>query len=252
MFTTLVRLGTIDRARQCLKTLFEAYGVDSTHGIEHADAVLAHATKAVEDYHLTFSQKTAVMLAALLHDADDEKYFKGTHNARDIVKGVECDEGTVELVCEMIGLVSTRKNKNSNVSEEEEWKLIPRWCDRLEAMGHIGIERCLEYAKRIGNPMRTPSTPVCRTRAEVDAVATPERFAAYNGESASAIDHFYDKLLHLRRGVTSTQSSYLKEESERRHQILVDFVLLYSAPPEVTTFNVTYKRHTNFAVERIE
>lgn len=234
-------------AKSLLNAKLTAAGVDHTHGMDHAEAVFAHAARAVQDYEeLSEVQRNAVLLAALLHDADDAKYFQDTENAREIAQSAGADAETVELVCEMIDLVSTRKNKNTTVPAEEEWKLIPRWCDRLEAMGTIGVQRCVDYAKRIRNPMRTPETAVCRTRAEVDAVATPERFAAYNGESASIIDHFYDKLLHLRRGITSTQSRYLMEEAERRHQVLVDYVLLYSVPAKVTVFEKKVPSYTFF------
>lgn len=234
-------------AKSLLDAKLTAAGVDHTHGMDHAEAVLAHAARAVDDYQdMSESQRDAVLLAALLHDADDAKYFQDTENAREIAEMAGADDETVELVCEMIDLVSTRKNKNTSVPAHQEWKLIPRWCDRLEAMGTIGVERCVDYAKRIGNPMRTEDTAVCRSSAEVDAVATPERFAAYNGESASIIDHFYDKLLHLRRGITSTQSRYLMEEAERRHQVLVDYVLLYSVPEKVTMFEKTVPAYRFF------
>src|SRR5204863_4319085 len=84
-----------------------------------------------------------IILAALLHDADDRKFFGDSNykNARYLLRKIP--EGDVELVVHMIDLVSTSKNGNSTPVASSGWLLIPRYCDRLEAVGKIGIERCL-------------------------------------------------------------------------------------------------------------
>ena len=70
----------------CLET-----GIDDSHGAGHAAAVLHHAEAAVAAaaQPLSEARALAVRLAALLHDADDKKYFPKTcrtyANARQIM-----------------------------------------------------------------------------------------------------------------------------------------------------------------------
>ena len=61
--------------RLCLKA-----DIDDSHGAGHAAAVLRHAESAVAAAAppLPESRALAVRLAALLHDADDRKYFPDT------------------------------------------------------------------------------------------------------------------------------------------------------------------------------
>ena len=53
-----------------------------------------------------------------------------------------------------------------------------------------------------GDPLSSEASPRPLTEKEVFALATPERFAKYQrsgGNSASMIDHYYDKLLSVAR-----------------------------------------------------
>jgi hypothetical protein len=49
------------------------------------------------------------------------------------------------------------------------------------------------------------------------------------GTSASTLDHFYDKLLHLgdADAFTGAGVSYFESEAERRHKVVVDFVCAF-------------------------
>ncbi len=95
----------------------------------------------------------------------------------------------------MIALVSVAKNGNS--IPEKEWMLIPRYADRLESIGTIGILRCYLYNLVVGRPMYTTETLRATTLEELSKIATVERFNNYVnlkgkvGES-TFIDHFYD------------------------------------------------------------
>jgi hypothetical protein len=56
---------------------FVQFGVDDSHGIRHAKMVLNHMERAIAAKETEFgkTQKLILMFAALLHDADDRKYF---------------------------------------------------------------------------------------------------------------------------------------------------------------------------------
>jgi len=84
------------------------------------------------------------LLAAVLHEADDDKLFKTEDyaNARRIVRESlpeddSCERKTAvaDQVVEIIDLVSARKNKNKSPLAGQEWKLMVRDADRIEAMG---------------------------------------------------------------------------------------------------------------------
>ena len=216
--------------------------VDYSHGIEHALSVLHHVEEAlkVTPHRLTQDQILSIRLAALLHDADDRKYFpdnKNYENAR-VVLGSQREE-IRELALRMIDLVSCTKNGNSRfarewngqpamtISEENDWMLYPRWADRLEAMGHAGILRTWLYNRHVNRPDFTPDTLRPKTIEELYAVASEERMNHYlsvggNVGLSSLIDHYYDKLFRI---FNLGGNPYFKEESAKRHRVTEEFLL---------------------------
>src|SRR5665648_164860 len=98
---------SLDQETELLKGILQGK-VDYSHGIEHALAVLNHAEEAlkVTDHKLTGDEILAIRLAALLHDADDRKYFpanKDYQNARTVLESHK--EEVRELVLRMIDAV---------------------------------------------------------------------------------------------------------------------------------------------------
>ena len=216
------KMDPIQRARELLKSLFSNHQVDEAHGIIHADKVAEHARRAVEvETHVFPKTKENIILAALLHDADDKKFFNTPdfNNAIAIVKLVDPDAEF--SVWRMIRRVSVRDNKHmENYMEYEE---IPAICDRLEAIGEVGIARCYIYTKAIGNPLFTEKTPRVTCEKELWQVATPERFANYKGNSDDMISHYYDKLVHLDKDLKSN-NPYLKQEIAKRKGVMLEFL----------------------------
>ncbi|MFO0005143.1 MAG: hypothetical protein ACK559_28840, partial [bacterium] len=91
-------------------------------------------------------------LAALLHDADDRKYFtpskpdlKYENAVQIITESLESHANPtmliIDQVCEMISYVSASGNGNSVPERctEKPYLLWPRFSDRLEAIGTIGM-----------------------------------------------------------------------------------------------------------------
>lgn len=204
---------------------------DNGHGMDHIDSVFGHGMKALscEPFTDYYWYSEPILLACLLHEVDDRKLFKTQDysNARSILKEV----GTVDIdkVIELIDLVSASKNQNKTV--EEKWKLIPRDCDRIEAMGLIGVKRAYQYTMKIGGLLYTDKTPRAATLEAVYKIATPERFANYKGDSESMIDHYYDKLLHI--GHIASGNKYLLHESKERMKAIEAVVLAFGQTGEV-------------------
>ena len=220
-----------------LHIIFSSNNVSVCHGIEHAKQVLNNALKAIEvsTYALTPEQIESVLLAALLHDADDRKFFS-THTNNENLRLVLFDKTDefINSVIYMVNLVSSSKNGDSIPPEiiDQEWKLIPRYADRLEAIGLIGIERCYIYSKKAKMPLYLVDTPKPKTEEELWSIATHERYNLYDGNSKSMMDHYYDKLLRLT--FFPIHNKYFDEQCEIRRRPLIDFVLKFGKNEIIT------------------
>jgi len=233
-----------------VRELFEKAGAhDPAHDVQHVEAVAEHVRRALAEEALDERQQSIVILAALLHEADDAKLFPGqadtSHNARVVLSeclpralaegslpgGVEASAGLADEVVEIIDLVSARKNKQGSVPKGSEWQLIVRDADRIEAVGEVGIARCFAYNQKVGSSLFVETTPRPLKEEDIWKIATPQRFAAYNGESDSMVDHYYDKLLHLQR--CGSGNSYLESQLRARLQVMLDFVLKFGETGEI-------------------
>ena len=240
-----VRADVVGAAASHLEALFASHAVDASHGILHARAVLAHADAALAAAArpLPAERALAVRLAALLHDADDKKYFgkasaASLANARRILGAVGAAPAVVDDVARMIHWVSCSANGNAcpEPAAESPELLWPRWADRLEATGAIGVVRCHQYNAKAGSPIACEDTPRPADEAAALALATPERFAAYQasgGGSASMVDHYYDKLLQVARPPAElVRNRYLEEAARSRSAPLLSVCLAYSREGE--------------------
>jgi uncharacterized protein len=204
--------------------------VCNSHGINHAIIVKSHAETALQyETSLSESDKEAVILASLLHDADDKKFFPNNNNyenTRNILS--DKPEDFIDLVVQMIKLVSASVNGDNIPAEiiaNKQWMLIPRYADRLEAIGIIGIKRCYEYNSTKGDPLYLDTTPIIYDDLKIIEYAN-NKYKTYQGNSLSMIDHFYDKLIGICNFPIENQ--YLKLEAEQRRQPLIDFIKYFS------------------------
>ena len=214
---------------ESLESIINEHNVCKSHGIEHAKTVMDHSFKALESENtLSEIDKEAVILASLLHDADDKKFFPNNidnENTRKILSDKSND--FIGLVIQMINLVSSSTNRDNIPDEikDKQWMLIPRYSDRLEAIGKIGIKRCYEYNKTKRTPSFIDSTPKLQTEDEIIKLSL-EKYQTYKGSSVSIIDHFYDKLIATCN--FPIENEYLKDEAVKRKQPLIDFVIYFS------------------------
>lgn len=216
-------------------------------------AVHGHLLKALEandnssnGLKLGDERRLALRLSALLHDADDKKYFK-THttkeNATRIVatatagSDFDCKRITNEVM-EMIGYVSFSDNGNSippRAAKSPEF-LWPRYSDRLEAIGPIGAVRCYQYNEEVKRPKFIESTPQPKTREELWSFVTPERLTGYmtRKDSESMMDHYFDKLLQIAAFDPSVvRNNYLTEQQRERVEPLVKICLQWGKTGKV-------------------
>jgi uncharacterized protein len=218
----------IHRTIALLQTITQQVPAD--HGLSHLMAVYTHALRATNAVPYGYWNTTSMLLAALLHDIDDRKvnipYRQATGRypkAIAILEDVGLKRYTSSVI-EMISLVAT--SENGNAITQPLYMYIPRDADRIEALGHIGIARCLAYAKRVGNPLYVAETPLFSDLKALQAYINTRSLDEYvtaGGKSRSVIDHFYDKLLHL--GTSSSKNPYMHAQITARMQMMYQWVV---------------------------
>ncbi|KAI0635769.1 hypothetical protein C8Q77DRAFT_1170039 [Trametes polyzona] len=162
-----------------------------------------------------------VELAALLHDVLDKKYVTAeeaadpyafflpfftkaaSHSGVDLVK-----DGRARLITRIIENVSWSTEKKLIAADMiEPWhrECIELHCvqdaDRLDAIGAFGILRCAAYSAATNHALHTPKDDPAH--------------------ETSAIQHFYDKLLHIKDRLKTEPG---KELAEKRHNLMLDFL----------------------------
>jgi HD superfamily phosphodiesterase len=246
--------------------------IDESHGITHMTTVLNHTENALVQWSgdaIGIKEIFKVKLAALLHDIDDSKYFSDDglyKNAREILENVNTillDEDINDII-QMIKWVSSSGNGDSIPDEaiEKEYLLYPRYADRLEAIGIIGLERTLQYtlhkAKKAKNAKYSDENGFITDIPELlfnsqtakaksgdgsgsnksyltdlyDEIATAERYNHYRGKSVSMMDHFYDKLLRL--GKYPIRNIYFDIETDKRQKPLEYIAVEFSKRPNIS------------------
>jgi len=240
----------VENAKSALHNFYAKHPeVDVSHGEYHALRVLHHATQAVasagDDAVVAWGTDVAlaVLLAALLHDVDDRKYFPTSGadaapypNARRLLASIDgVSVPTADAAIAMIALVSCSANGNTvpaDIAAAGTYHLlIPRWADRLEAVGVIGVVRCYQYTLAAGQPLCSDTSPRATSAADVWALATPARFEDYQrggGHSADMIAHYYDKLLHIARPPRDiVRNAYLEAAADAGAAPLVEVCVRY-------------------------
>jgi uncharacterized protein len=248
------------RALITLDEILSTHNVDRGHGIDHARDVLTHVNNAlsVSNTPSNDSDRLAIRLAAILHDADDKKFFDSTsacknyENARFILDRVIPGKNKIQkLVLKMIRLVSYTENGNSKNKETvtKDWLLYPRYADRLEAIGSVGIERCYIYTLYIDRPLYLETTPRATTKEELKQIVTTDRYQNYldkKDTENSLVSHIYDKVLHMADHIIESGNPYFVKESRERHKIVVDFVLDFGITGKVDMQKLNMLRWKRF------
>ena len=140
--------------------------------------------------------RTVLMLAALLHDADDHKLFRtvDNRNARIFMLENGIPEAQIEAVCNAVNSVSFSQNKGKT-PETPEGRIVQD-ADRLDAIGAVGIGRTFAFGGEHGRPLQ------------------------------DSIRHFYDKLLLLKDQMNTETAKRMAAE---RHAFLEAFLREWNA-----------------------
>jgi len=128
----------------------------------------------------------------------------------------------------MINWVSFSKNGDSLPAAvvKDPRVLYPRHADRLEAIGKIGIQRCLQYTQGKGTPLFTYATQ--RPKDEHDLwnnIATQQLYDQHHSTTPTMIDHYYHKLLRL--GFFTNDNTYFTSLQNKRNSQMTQLILRF-------------------------
>jgi len=197
----------IEETKAYVKENFSAYG--SSHDWEHIRRVWTNAKQIAQEETVDLY---TVELAALLHDLTDRKYYKGTEEEgnkmlTDFLKRKNIKAPRITRILEIINNMSY--SKNAEVLSPEQ--AVVQDADRLDAIGAIGIARCMAYSGEINNPIYLP-----------DIDQTPKSIKDYKKSgSTSAIAHFYDKLFLIKDKMVTPVG---KKIAEQRHIFMQSYI----------------------------
>ncbi|KAJ3714078.1 hypothetical protein C8R42DRAFT_698649 [Lentinula raphanica] len=208
----------IDAAEHFMVERMACY--DPSHDAYHVRRVTKTAL-AIANALPVIPDLLTVELAALLHDALDRKYVSPKEAAdpyafllplfqsaaRDSQVNI-VDDGRARQVALIIDAVSwSTEQKLRTTGKWSKWhdECLELHCvqdaDRLDAIGAFGILRCAAFSGSRNLPLHVPQD---------DPAA-----------GSSALQHFYDKLIHIRDQL-KTQPG--KQLADKRHQLLIHFM----------------------------
>ena len=198
----------LQAAEDYIKTLL---GSDSG-GHDHFHALRVR-NMAVRLARAEGADETLCALAALLHDADDEKLFPDTHAAQKhtvtFLQSCNVPPETVAAVCGIISQVSF-KGADSVVPDTLEGKCVQD-ADRLDAIGAVGIARTFAFGGSHGRKLYDPDEP---PRTGLNA-------RTYRQGAGCTVNHFYEKLFLLKDMMNTAAA---REIAGRRDAFLREFL----------------------------
>ena len=191
----------IGHAESFIRGLFE--NEFSGHDFFHSMRVCRTAVRIAETEGAD-AEETA--LIALLHDADDIKLSPATHENMDRARAFLEKEGVSEKrirrILTAISEISFR-GTDSIAPSAAEGKCVQD-ADRLDALGAIGIARTFAYGGSRGRAMYDPDEKPLENMTE----------AEYRASRSASVNHFYEKLFHLKDLMNTEYGRKLAEKRE--------------------------------------
>ncbi len=158
---------------------------DSAHDLEHVKRVVQNA---LQISNKEGGDTETVRAAAWLHDCvtlpknhpdRSRSSILAAEKAAEFLKTTNFPESKIQYVAHAIEAHSYSAGIRPKTLEAK----IVQDADRLDALGAIGIARCLMVGGKLDRALYLPEDPFCENREPNDSVYT--------------IDHFYEKLFKL-------------------------------------------------------
>jgi uncharacterized protein len=195
--------------RRCREKL-AAGGGDAAHDLTHVERVVANARAlaAAEGARLE-----VVLPAAWLHDCvtvpkDSPQRAVASRLAAAQAADWLREWGWAEALLPGIAHAIEAHSFSAGLAPRTLEAQVVQDADRLDALGAVGLARCLMLGGAMGRPLYAADDPWCERRAPDDR--------------AACLDHFYTKLLKL-EGTMQTAAG--RQEAQRRTAFLRSFLL---------------------------
>ncbi|MDU0370090.1 HD domain-containing protein [Hymenobacter endophyticus] len=201
----------VDRTAAYIRQKFLHEG--SGHDWEHIRRVWQVARGLAQ--HTPGADLLITELGALLHDVADWKFHGGDEEAgpRAARQWLQSQQAPEEVILRVEAIIREISFKGLGVAtpmSSVEGELVQD-ADRLDAIGAIGVARAFAYGGHKDRPLHDPTvSPVEHAT-----------FESYKQNTAPTINHFYEKLLHLRERLNTPAARRVAEE---RHAFMEQFV----------------------------
>jgi uncharacterized protein len=182
---------------------------DPGHGPIHLERVVATATRLAAEEG---ARLDVVLPAAWLHDCvhvakdSPERAYASRLAADHALRFLEEAGYPPACLAEIRHAIEAHSYSAGIAPRTIEAKVVQD-ADRLDALGAIGLARCLAVGTALGRPLYQPDDPFCRARAPDDGGAS--------------VDHFFSKLLKL---AGTMQTAAGRREAGRRTEFLRAFL----------------------------
>ncbi|MEL7623883.1 MAG: MBL fold metallo-hydrolase [Clostridiales bacterium] len=158
-----------------------------------------------------------VALAALLHDIEDWKFAGGDETAGPRaaaawLKTLGLEDQGIEHVKEIILDLSFKGTASPSPMKTAEGEIVQD-ADRLDAIGAIGVARAFATGSALGNLLFDPDLP---PRTMMGKAEYKDRTV-----KSSTVNHFYEKLLHLKELMNTPAAKAIAEE---RHRFMINYL----------------------------
>jgi uncharacterized protein len=161
------------------------------------------------------ADKNVVILAALLHDIADAKFYNGDESigpemAKSIMEAHSIDHEIIKHVVQIILNMSYKGGFALSDFSSLEMDIV-RDADRLDAIGAIGIARAFTYGGY-------------KNRRLYDMNEEPANFdsrESYKNHQGATFNHFYEKLIKLKDTMKTSQGQKL---ANQRHEFMISYM----------------------------
>lgn len=196
----------------------ELAGQDSSHDFWHIHRVRNLALTLAREERLPAEQLEVVQLAALLHDLHDWKYSGSATAGAEAAAAWLRGQGYAAAPTAQVVAIIQRIGFKDELAAGSQLPVFPELAvvqdaDRLDAIGAVGIARCLTFG---GHFNRVLHDPEVKARDSL----TKEQYTDTTAKQTT-MNHFPEKLLKL-RGMMKTEAG--RRMAEGRHRTMEKYL----------------------------